>query len=68
MEPDYKAFAFAVLDADCRYCGDWEGVDLQDLAIKYGIFVKVPYDPDVHGPNGSDAEVGEPWLVFTEKK
>lgn len=67
ITPDYKSFAREIISGDgCDWAGNWDGGSIQDLAVKYGIIREVTYDPDVHGPNDSGAEPGDPWFVFVE--
>ena len=36
-----RGFAREILDPERRY-GEWDGADLQELAIKHGLFVEIP--------------------------
>lgn len=48
----------------------WEGAeggdDVQEIAAKLGLIVRVPggYDPKKHGESEYDAEPGDDWFVF----
>ena len=46
-------------------CGEPDGGDVQDMAIKYGLLVATAYDPEKHGPNDCDLEKGDQWFEFS---
>jgi hypothetical protein len=51
----------------------WEGYDvegdtLQELGLKHGVLVQVPYDPAKHGESEFEVEPGEPWYVLAWSK
>ena len=66
MTPDYKKFAKTVMSDALDGC-DWDGGDLQEIALECGILREVEggYNPEVHGIH-EYAQPGDPWLVFAE--
>ena len=60
---DVGAFAKTLL----QYAFDGEditGADIQQLGIKHGLLVEVPYGPDKHGEH-EFAEHGDLWHVYS---
>jgi hypothetical protein len=43
----------------------FDGAEIQDTALKYGLFKCEPYDPDKHGESG-EVDVGEDWYTFAD--
>lgn len=43
---------------------DWEGSDIQELALKLGLFDQVPYDPEVHDFDVDEVDPGDPIYVI----
>lgn len=68
-QPDYQQFAVEIME-DWPY-GDVDGGDLQDIAVKYGLLVRVEggFNPDVHEDVDCIAEPGDPWYLinYSEK-
>lgn len=63
---DFEGFGKAILKEYWEhYCGDIDGIDVQELAEKYGLIVEEPYDPAKHGEGGLEQgmDVGDPWFV-----
>lgn len=63
-DPDYKSFArWCVEEGAGRGC-DLDGGTLQDMAEKFGVIKRVPYDPAVHGDNEFGLDPGDEWFEF----
>jgi len=60
--PDWEGFGRAVMD-EWQDHYDIEASEKFDLAVRYGVLVKIPggYDPETHVDNYGGAEKGEPW-------
>jgi hypothetical protein len=67
MKPDYKAFAQAAIKEYCwGECGEPDGGDLQDLAVKHGVLKQIGFNPDEHDDEGYGLERGDPWFLFVD--
>lgn len=62
--PDFEGFSKFIakiwFEGDC--CAI-EGDTIQEALTAFKIVREVEYDPERHGPNGVDAQPGDPWLV-----
>jgi hypothetical protein len=58
-----RAFAAAVMDSSWNG-HEIDGGDAHELALKHGIIVEVPYDPEKHGESEFDVEPGDPYYVL----
>lgn len=66
-EPVAKRLALFLRDAAREGwdgCG-LDGCDIQDNAVKYGLFKMEPYDPDKHGESNC-CDPGEDWYVLAD--
>ena len=63
---DFEGFGKALLEKHWEHnCGEVEGDEIQDMALEYGLIVKMPYDPETHGDGGLEfgLEKGDEWYV-----
>lgn len=62
-----RAAAFAADILRDSFAGhSFDGGDVQELAIKHGLLVKVAFDPKKHSGEFDDyCEPGDPWYEFT---
>lgn len=62
-----KAAAFAAEVIRCAFDGcSMDGDDIQELAVKHRLLVRVGFDPKKHDGEGAEfCEPGDPWYVFS---
>lgn len=63
---DFEGFGKALMKKYWEYdCGQVEGDEIQEIALEYGLIVKVPYDPEKHGDGGLEfgLEKGDEWYI-----
>ena len=64
MTDPVKDFAKEIIQCMIDDCVT-DGFDVQELAMRHGLIVDVPYDPIVHGESDC-CEPGDSWFVFSE--
>jgi hypothetical protein len=57
---EFLEFALAASWDGC----DLSGGEIQDEALRLGLIIEVPYDPEIHGENDCDVKPGDPWYVI----
>lgn len=62
-----KAAAFAVEALRIAFDGGtMDGDDIQELAVKHGLLIRVEFDPKKHDGEGAEyCEPGDPWYTFS---
>lgn len=63
---DFIGFAKAILKKHWEHdCGEVEGDEIQDMALEFGLIVRVSYDPKKHGDGGLEfgVEPGGEWYI-----
>lgn len=58
-------FARHVIREMCFEGSQYDGDDIQDLAVEHGLLIETTYSRAKHGPNEVDAEDGDRWFVFS---
>lgn len=44
-----------------------DGADIQEEAVRLGLCVSEPFDPELHGPGDGCVEPGDTWFVFSKE-